>query len=178
MGLRDQTSERIRGLARLATLRSLLASTAFSNWNQDVQSNSQRNGIVGQNNFLQNFSNFILFLSYLLIPWTAINLADFCLRRHGIYGRVNWRTMIAYVVAIFVEVPFVNSTFDVGLLAKPLGEAGISWIVGMVIGDLLYILAMRPVVSKESNLETIDPAISNYLLIEHQEQRRFGISGH
>jgi len=129
-------------------------------------------GIVGQNNFLQNFSNFILFLSYFLIPWTAINLADFYLVRHGkydmgaifdghgIYGRVNWRTMIAYVVAIVVEVPFVNSTFYVGPFVKPLGEADISWIVGMVVAAVLYIVLMRPVVSKESNLETLDPSVS------------------
>ena len=139
-------------------------------------------GIVGQNNFLQNFSNFILFLSYFLIPWTAINLADFYLVRHGkydmgaifdghgIYGRVNWRTMIAYVVAIVVEVPFVNSTFYVGPFVKPLGEADISWIIGMVVAAVLYIVLMRPIVSKESNREKIDPAVSNYFLIDDRDQ--------
>jgi NCS1 family nucleobase:cation symporter-1 len=33
--------------------------------------------ILGQGNFVHNLTNFILFLSYFLIPWTAINLADF-----------------------------------------------------------------------------------------------------
>lgn len=118
-------------------------------------------GILGQNNFLEYFSNFILFLAYFLIPWTAINLADFYLVRrgnydmaaifqaHGIYRAVNWRTMIAYVVAIVAEVPFVNSTFYVGPFVKPLGEADISWIIGMLVAAALYIVLMRPVMSHE-----------------------------
>jgi nucleobase:cation symporter-1, NCS1 family len=119
-------------------------------------------GILGQNNFLEYFSSFILFLSYFLIPWTAINLADFYLVRkgkydlpaifdsHGIYGTVNWRAMIAYVVAILLEVPFVNSTFYVGPFVAPLGDADLSWIVGMVVAAVLYVLLVGPRVSTES----------------------------
>ncbi|WP_111719121.1 cytosine permease [Homoserinimonas sp. OAct 916] len=118
-------------------------------------------GIIGENNFLQYFSNFILFLAYFLIPWTAINLADFYLVRHGaydldaifdangIYGRVNWRTMIAYVVAIVVEVPFVNSSFYVGPFVDPLGGADISWIIGMIVAAGLYVVLMRPVAARQ-----------------------------
>jgi NCS1 family nucleobase:cation symporter-1 len=117
-------------------------------------------GIAGQGNFLDNFSNFILFLAYFLIPWTAINLADFYFVRRGrydlaaifeprgIYGRFNWRTMIAYVVAIIVEVPFVSSTFYEGPLVKSLGGADISWIIGMIVAVVLYVLLMRPVVGR------------------------------
>ena len=119
-------------------------------------------GILGQNNFLEYFSSFILFLSYFLIPWTAINLADFYLVRkgkydlaaifdsHGIYGGVNWRTMIAYIVAIVVEVPFVNSTFYVGPFVAPLGDADLSWVVGMIVAAVLYIVLMRPVMVQVS----------------------------
>src|SRR5215472_6821695 len=35
--------------------------------------------IAASANFLINFENFILFLAYFLIPWTAINLVDFYL---------------------------------------------------------------------------------------------------
>jgi nucleobase:cation symporter-1, NCS1 family len=125
-------------------------------------------GILGQNNFLEYFSSFILFLSYFLIPWTAINLADFYLVRkgkydlpaifdsHGIYGKVNWRAMIAYVVAILVEVPFVNSTFYVGPFVAPLGDADLSWIVGMVVAAVLYVVLVGPRVSTES----LEPDVS------------------
>jgi NCS1 family nucleobase:cation symporter-1 len=117
-------------------------------------------GIIGQGNFLDNFSNFILFLAYFLIPWTAINLADFYFVRRGkydlgaifdpkgIYGGFNWRTMIAYVVAILVEVPFVSSTFYEGPLVAPLGGADISWIIGMIVAAVLYVLLMRPVIRR------------------------------
>jgi NCS1 family nucleobase:cation symporter-1 len=33
--------------------------------------------IVGRNSFMTAYENFILFLTYLLVPWTAINLIDF-----------------------------------------------------------------------------------------------------
>ncbi|MBU6449383.1 MAG: cytosine permease, partial [Rhodospirillales bacterium] len=36
-------------------------------------------------NFLTNYTNFILLLLYVLVPWTAINLVDFYLVRHGDY---------------------------------------------------------------------------------------------
>ncbi len=38
-----------------------------------------------QSTFLTSYVNFILFLLYVLIPWTAINLVDFYLIRHGQY---------------------------------------------------------------------------------------------
>ena len=36
-------------------------------------------------NFLTNYTNFILLLLYVLVPWTAVNLVDFYLVRHGDY---------------------------------------------------------------------------------------------
>jgi NCS1 family nucleobase:cation symporter-1 len=39
--------------------------------------------IVSQNNFLANYTNFILLLMYVLVPWTAINLVDFYLVKHA-----------------------------------------------------------------------------------------------
>jgi NCS1 family nucleobase:cation symporter-1 len=101
-------------------------------------------------NFLANFENFILFLAYFLIPWTAINLTDFYLVRKarydtssvftpsGIYGRVDWRTMVAYLVAIVVEVPFMRTTFYAGPMVSHLGGGDISWIVGLIVSAGLY----------------------------------------
>lgn len=36
-------------------------------------------------NFMEEYTNFILLLLYVMVPWTAINLADFYLIRHGEY---------------------------------------------------------------------------------------------
>ena len=106
--------------------------------------------IAATSNFLTNFENFILFLAYFLIPWTAINLTDFYFVRKeqydidsiftpdGIYGRIDWRTMIAYLVAIGVEIPFMNTTFYVGPMVSHLGGGDISWILGLIVASGLY----------------------------------------
>jgi NCS1 family nucleobase:cation symporter-1 len=119
-------------------------------------------GILGQGDFVHNLVNFILFLSYFLIPWTAINLADFYWVRqerydlkaifdpNGQYGSVNWRTMIAYLVAVAAEIPFMSTTFYTGGLVDRLGGADIAWIVGLVIAAALYVVLMRPVVRAEA----------------------------
>ncbi|MDQ0189939.1 cytosine permease [Alicyclobacillus cycloheptanicus] len=116
--------------------------------------------LAGQGNFLDNFTNFILFLAYFLIPWTAINLVDFYFVRHGeysipdifkldgIYGAYNWRTLIVYVVGVLVEIPFMNTTFYVGPLSNAMGGADISWIVGLVVSAPLYYLVTKPTVNR------------------------------
>lgn len=111
--------------------------------------------ILGQNSFIPLFKSFILFISYFLIPWTAINLLDFYLLRHGKYsvpdmfnidgkyGRYNWVTLTSYIIAVIVEIPFVNTTFYVGPACKALNGADISWILGLIIPCLLYYFPMK-----------------------------------
>jgi NCS1 family nucleobase:cation symporter-1 len=119
-------------------------------------------GIFGQGDFVTNLENLILFLAYFLIPWTAINLADFYWIRKekydlraifnpdGLYGRVNWRTMIAYLAAIAAEIPFMSTTFYTGPAVALMGGADIAWIVGLVIAAGLYVALMRPVIAAEA----------------------------
>jgi nucleobase:cation symporter-1, NCS1 family len=111
--------------------------------------------IWGQGNFLNNYSNFILLLLYFIVPWTAINLVDFYwLRRgnydiesiftlDGAYGRVNWIAIIAYVIAVLVQFPFMNTTLHTGFIAKYMGGADIAWIVGLVFAAVIYYFPMR-----------------------------------
>ncbi|EKN69307.1 putative purine-cytosine permease [Neobacillus bataviensis LMG 21833] len=111
--------------------------------------------IWGQGNFLSNFINFILFISYFLIPWTAINLIDFYVLRHGEYsikdifdlngkyGKVNKITAISFLVSIIAEVPFMNTSFYVGPGAKAMGGADIAWILGLVVPSVLYYVLMK-----------------------------------
>ena len=122
--------------------------------------------IAGQSGFLSLFKNFILFLCYFLVPWTAINLLDFYFLRHGkystddmfddkgIYGRFNWITLIAYVVAILVQIPFMNTDpFYVGPLCNALGGADISWVFGLIIPVFLYYLPMKRKLRKLGQIE-------------------------
>jgi nucleobase:cation symporter-1, NCS1 family len=110
-----------------------------------------------QANFLTNYTNFILLLLYVLIPWTAINLVDYYLIRHGEYdveaffdptggpyGRVGWIGVTAYLIGILVEVPFMSTTLWTGPAAKAINGTDLSWIVGLVITvPLYYLLATR-----------------------------------
>jgi NCS1 family nucleobase:cation symporter-1 len=113
-------------------------------------------GIVGQANFLSNYMNFLLVLLYVLVPWTAINLVDYYLVRHGeydvasfiksdggIYGRFQWKAMICYFVGIVIEVPFISQTLYTGPIAKMMGGADISWIVCLIVISPVYYLVSR-----------------------------------
>ena len=116
--------------------------------------------IVGQGNFLTNYENFILFLAYFLIPWTAINLVDFYAVRKerydikaifdpdGEYGRVNWRALGPYLISIGIEIPFMSTTFYTGPMVAHVGGADISWIIGTIVAGGLYYLGMRYPVSR------------------------------
>jgi NCS1 nucleoside transporter family len=107
-------------------------------------------------NFLANFNNFLLLILYLFVPWTAVNLVDYYIVRRGhyaiaeifnpagIYGRWGWRGIVSYLIAFGAMVPF----FDVGTLyegpaAKALGNADISFFVGLPIAAALYYLFSR-----------------------------------
>jgi nucleobase:cation symporter-1, NCS1 family len=111
--------------------------------------------LAAQGDFLDNFENFILLLTYFLVPWTAINLVDFYLIRReqydipamfdpdGCYGRVNWRTLSAYALGVVVEIPFVSTTFYTGPMVAHLGGADISWLLGLAVSGVLYYVLLR-----------------------------------
>jgi NCS1 family nucleobase:cation symporter-1 len=105
----------------------------------------------GYQQFVGNLSNFLDDLLILLIPWSAVNLTDYFLVRHGeydvasfftasgIYGKWAWRGLAAYVIGLGVELPFVSQPDYTGLLVKQLGGADISWLVGWVVAAGVYL---------------------------------------
>ena len=109
-------------------------------------------------NFVLDVSDFISFLLYIVIPWSAINLVDYYLVRHGRYdvgaifevngryGSVNWRTVLVFLVGLRREIPFMNAAYPAfeGPAAKAFGGADISWLVGFVVaGGLYYLVTPR-----------------------------------
>ena len=68
--------------------------------------------LVGYKDFVNNLSNFLDVLLFVFIPWSAINLADYYLIKHGDYdvqsfftpdgkyGGFLWRGLIPYALAI------------------------------------------------------------------------------
>jgi len=76
--------------------------------------------LLARGAFLADYTDFILLLLYVLVPWTAINLVDYYLLRHGhydvesffrrdggIYGRVTALAVTCYLIGILVQLPFV-----------------------------------------------------------------------
>ncbi|MFJ5717542.1 purine-cytosine permease family protein [Neobacillus sp. NPDC093127] len=120
--------------------------------------------LLGQSNFLSFFLNFIFFISYFLIPWTSINLVDYYILRHGRYnvkdifdlngqyGKINWITCIAFLVSILVEIPFINTSFYVGPVAKAFNGADIAWVIGLVVPAVLYYFPMRKKLNTAENI--------------------------
>jgi NCS1 family nucleobase:cation symporter-1 len=107
--------------------------------------------ILSKDSFLANYEAFILLLLYVLVPWTAINLVDYYLLKHGrydvaaffrhdggIYGRVNWAAVICYLLGILVQLPFETSALYTGPIARALGGIDLSWIVGLVVTSPAY----------------------------------------
>ncbi|HTV96976.1 MAG TPA: cytosine permease [Steroidobacteraceae bacterium] len=107
--------------------------------------------LLSKESFLLNYENFILLLLYVLVPWTAINLVDYYLLRHGeydvasffrrdggIYGRVNPAAVTCYVAGILVQLPFIASPLYTGPLARALGGVDLSWIVGLALTSPAY----------------------------------------
>ena len=113
--------------------------------------------VLGKAAFLVNYEHFILLLLYVLVPWTAINLVDYYLLRHGvydvpsffrqdggIYGRINLPAVTCYGFGILVQLPFIASALYTGPVARALGGIDLSWIVGLLLtSPAYYFLARR-----------------------------------
>lgn len=112
--------------------------------------------IAGKGNFLTNYTNFLLILLCVLIPWTAINLVDYYAIKHGEYdiasmfeqdggryGRFNAPAIVSYFIGIAIQIPFLSTPLFIGPVAEALGGVDISWIVGLILISPLYYVLMR-----------------------------------
>ena len=112
--------------------------------------------LFARDNFILFYTNFLSFLMYVLVPWTAIYLVDYYLLRHGeyrvedffkrdggVYGRFNWVAIGSYVAGALIQVPFSATAIYTGPLAAAMGGVDISWIVGLVVVAPLYYFAAR-----------------------------------
>lgn len=122
--------------------------------------------VAASGDFMVFFSNLLLVLSYLLFPWTSINLVDFyfvrkgryvvkdIFRPQGRYGRFAWRALAAYLLSIAIELPFMSTAFFTGPLFTALGGVDIAWIIALVLPGVIYFLLMQDVRRKAESLET------------------------
>ncbi|RNI24367.1 purine-cytosine permease family protein [Flexivirga caeni] len=112
--------------------------------------------VLATSNFLANFNDFLLVILYLFIPWTAVNLTDFFIVRHGhyaigeifrpdgIYHRFGWAGIAAYVIGFAAMVPFFNvSGFFEGWISHAWGGVDISMFIGLPVAAICYWLFTR-----------------------------------
>jgi purine-cytosine permease-like protein len=96
----------------------------------------------------EQYTNFLLLISYWIAPWLAVVFVDYWLRR-GNYGDehmfydpryIRWQGFAAMAVGLVVSVYlFANSTAYTGPIAKNNPQLGdITFIVGFVITAVLY----------------------------------------
>jgi NCS1 family nucleobase:cation symporter-1 len=112
--------------------------------------------LASTDDFVVKFGEFLAVLLYLFTPWTAINLVDFYwVRRghysvreifnpHGMYGRWNWRGLLAYGVGFAAMIPFFDVPgLYVGRVTKMLGGVDIAMLAGLPVATLTYLWACR-----------------------------------
>ncbi|HET8604757.1 MAG TPA: cytosine permease [Marmoricola sp.] len=105
--------------------------------------------------FLSNFENFLLLVLYFFIPWTAVNLVDYFIVRHGhyaieeifnprgIYGRWGWRGILSYLVGFGAMVPFFSTGLYSGPVANAANGADFSLFIGLPVSGILYWVLCR-----------------------------------
>ncbi|MCE2566149.1 cytosine permease [Komagataeibacter sp. FNDCF1] len=111
-------------------------------------------GMAGS--FMQSYAAFLDLLMAVMVPWTAINLADYYLLRRGIYdvpsffrrdggvyGYCNIPALGAYAIGAAAELPFMHNGFHTGMFAHMLHGVDVSWIVGLVVTTMVYLLTAR-----------------------------------
>jgi nucleobase:cation symporter-1, NCS1 family len=124
--------------------------------------------VLGYKTFVTTLQNFLDVLLVIFIPWSAVNLADYFIVRHGNYdvnsfftargryGLFAWRGLVAYAVGLAIEWPFVYQPDYTGPLVKHLGGADISWIVGWIVAAAVYLILVR--VGRDAPVEEPAPA--------------------
>jgi purine-cytosine permease-like protein len=112
--------------------------------------------LASTESFQANFESFLLLVLYFFIPWTAVNLVDYFIVRHGhyaiaeifnpngIYGRWGWRGIISYLVGFVAMVPFFSiGTFFTGWVANAAKGADFSLFIGLPVSGILYYVLCR-----------------------------------
>jgi NCS1 family nucleobase:cation symporter-1 len=125
--------------------------------------------LVARDDFVTWFSDFITWILYIMIPWSAINLVDYYIIRRGHYaveeffqpgggryGNWNIRAIIVYLLGFAAEIPFISTSKFTGVLNHALGGVDIAWVLGFIVcGAAYYAVANRPI-REEAHLSTAE----------------------
>ncbi|ORW69052.1 purine-cytosine permease family protein [Mycobacterium saskatchewanense] len=129
--------------------------------------------LAGSSNFTTHLITFVYMCMYVLIPWSAINLADYYIVRHGhydvqqffmphagIYGDWNKRAGVVFLIGLAVEVPFMATELYQGPIAHMLGGIDVAWVVGYVVSFGLYVAIAQRSKSVTETVRSLDPTLA------------------
>jgi NCS1 family nucleobase:cation symporter-1 len=105
-------------------------------------------------NLTQIYTNFLLLLSYWIVPWLGVVLFDFY--NHKISSASNKNNtnglagLVSFLCGIIASVPFMNSTMYVGYIAsKYLGGADISYLISLIVSVVVYMVIIKIPIEKQ-----------------------------
>lgn len=127
--------------------------------------------VLFKGDFYQDLTGFFLYIVVWLAPWFGIFITDYALRRgrydrsslasgHGLHwsnGGIRWAAIIAQVVGMLAALAWINASFAVPSFVGPLANAvpglkgsDLSWLLGVVVGALVYVILAGPAVRREA----------------------------
>jgi len=121
--------------------------------------------VIFKGNFYTDLSGFLLYIVVWLAPWFAIVMVDYLLRRGryepaslaadrgGLYwrhGGIHWPAVIAQALGMVAAMMWIYAKYFVPSYVGPISSrtsgSDFSWLIGIVVGGLVYwILASREV---------------------------------
>lgn len=124
--------------------------------------------VIFKGNFYTDLSGFLDYIVVWLAPWFAIVFVDYLLRRGrydraslaavrgGVYwrnGGINWRAIVALVIGMGAALLWIDAQFYVpsflGPISRATGGSDLSWVLGIVVGGLVYFALARGEVRRE-----------------------------
>ncbi|MGA2872251.1 MAG: cytosine permease [Candidatus Dormibacteria bacterium] len=125
--------------------------------------------VIFKGKFYTDLSGFLDYIVVWLGPWFGILMVDYLLRRGrydtgslvsrigGLYwrnGGVNWKALVAQALGMVAAMLWIDAAFYVpsftGPLSKATGGADFSWVVGILVGGLVYFVLSVGSVRKEA----------------------------
>lgn len=112
--------------------------------------------VAAATSFASSYFSFLSVLLYVLIPWSAVNLVDYYIIRHGSYavaefyaadggryGTWNVGALLVFAVGVAAQIPFMSTVFYTGPLAAAMNGVDIAWFVGLTVSAVAYIAIAR-----------------------------------
>jgi purine-cytosine permease-like protein len=136
--------------------------------------------VIFTGNFYNDLSDFLNYIVVWLAPWFGIVFVDYLLRRGrydrlslvapsgGVYwrnGGVNWKAVVSLLIGggaalMWIDALFYNPSY-IGPFSSRTNGSDLSWLIGIVVGGLLYlVLSLRSVPSEAAASRPVEAGFS------------------